>query len=384
MKEEGFDFMVNQYARSAGHLPLVQNLAKNYSKTLGREVDPLNEVVVTDGASEALCSVMLGLLNPGDEVVTLEPAFDIYIAQAEMAGATLKTVPYRTRLDSEGKKEWFVDMDELASAFSSKSKMFLLNTPHNPTGKVWSPAELARAAEIVQAHPKVVAIADEVYEHMVYDGKSHTSLASLPGMWDRTLTVSSAGKTFSVTGWKVGWAVGPAHLVRAAAVAHQWMAFSVCTPMQQAISDSLVQALQPYEGANSYYSWLNGMYRAKRSLMCEALRAAGIEPIVPEGGFFIVGDTSRLQLPEEYAADKSVTRDWALCRWLTKEIGVAAIPPSSFYCEENKALAGNYARSAQLLRHCSFALVLLSDCCYAFSLTPCSCPVRFQLRFLQA
>jgi kynurenine--oxoglutarate transaminase/cysteine-S-conjugate beta-lyase/glutamine--phenylpyruvate transaminase len=289
---------------------------------------------------------MLGLLNPGDEVVTLEPAFDIYIAQAEMAGASLKTVPYRVRLGSNGEKEWYVDLDELRAAFSSKTKMFLLNTPHNPTGKVFTLDELTAVSKIVQDFPDVVAVADEVYEHMVYDAKQHISLASLPGMFERTLTVSSAGKTFSVTGWKVGWAIGPAHLVRSVAVAHQWLAFSVCTPMQQAMADSLIAAEQPYEGASTYYDWLNSMYCAKRTLFADALRAAGIEPIIPEGGFFIVGDTSALVLPEKYAADKTVTRDWALCRWLTEEIGVAAIPPSSFYSEENKHLAGNYARFA--------------------------------------
>jgi aspartate/methionine/tyrosine aminotransferase len=175
---------------------------------------------------------------------------------------------------------------------------------------------------------------------------SHISIASLPGMWDRTLTISSAGKTFSVTGWKIGWAVGPAHLVRSVAVAHQWLAFSVCTPMQQAIATGLVRAEQSYEGCESYYTWLNKDYLSKRDFMCDALRAAGIEPFVPEGGFFIVGDTSNIVLPEEYAKDTSVTRDWALCRWLTKEIGVAAIPPSSFYAEETKHLAANYARFA--------------------------------------
>lgn len=292
---------------------------------------------------------MLGLLNPGDEVVTLEPAFDIYIAQAEMAGATLKTVPYRVRLNEKGEKEWYVELDELRAAFSSKTKMFLINSPHNPTGKVFTPQELNEIVSIVAAFPDVVVVADEVYEHMVYEdgaSRSHTSIASLPGMWDRTLTISSAGKTFSVTGWKVGWTIGPAHLVRSVAVCHQWLAFSVCTPMQQALADALVVADQPYEGAESYYAWLNSMYKSKRTLMADALRAAGIEPIIPEGGFFIVGDTSAIDLPAKYASDKSVTRDWALCRWLTEEIGVAAIPPSSFYAEETKHLAGNYARFA--------------------------------------
>ena len=297
-------------------------------------------------SAEALCTVMLGLLNPGDEIVTLEPAFDIYIAQAEMAGATLKTVPYRVRESADGTKEWYVDLAELRAAFSNKTKMFVLNSPHNPTGKVFTLEELTEIASIVKSFPDVVAIADEVYEHMVYGDKKHISLASLPGMFERTLTISSAGKTFSVTGWKVGWAIGPDHLVRSVAVCHQWLAFSVCTPMQQALADSLVEAEKPYEGATSYYEWLNSMYKSKRSLMADALRAAGIEPIIPEGGFFIVGDTSALVVPEKYSSDKSVTRDWALCRWLTEEIGVAAIPPSSFYAEETKHLAGNYARFA--------------------------------------
>jgi len=337
----GLDFMVNQYARPAGHLSLVTQLAKDYSPRLGRQLDPLTEVVITNGASEGLCTAALGLLNPGDEVVTLEPAFDLYIAQAEMAGATLKTVPYRVK---DGK--WRVDLEELRAAFTDKTRMFLLNTPHNPTGKVWTKEELEGVAAILRDYPAVVAVCDEVYEHMIYDGARHTSLASLPDMWDRTLTLSSSGKTFSVTGWKIGWALGPAHLVRSLAIAHQWISFSVVTPLQEAVAQGLITAEKSYEGHASYYAWLQHMYAAKRERMCEAIRAAGMEPIKPEGGFFIVADTSRIQLPQRYAEDKTVTRDWALCRWLTEEIGVAAIPPSAFYCQENKHLAANYARFA--------------------------------------
>lgn len=158
------------------------------------------------------------------------------------------------------------------------------------------------------------------------------------------LCVVLAGKTFSVTGWKIGWVVGPAHLARCIAVCHQWLAFSVCTPLQSAIAESLDVADQPYEGYPSYYAWLNATYRAKRDFMAKALNDVGIKAIVPEGGFFIVGDTSNIQLPEPYASDKTVTRDWSLCRWLTKEIGVAAIPPSSFYSNDRKELAANLAR----------------------------------------
>lgn len=339
--EKNADFMINQYARSAGHLNLVKALAKKYSPTIGKEIDPLTEIVVADGASEALCAAMLGLLNEGDEVIAFEPAFDIYIAQAEMCGAVMKTVPLHVK---DGK--WVADFNELEKTFSKKTRMLLLNTPHNPTGKVFNKEEIEKIIAIIEKFPEVIVVADEVYEHMIYDGQNHISFASLPNMWQRTLTISSAGKTFSTTGWKIGWAIGPENLAKCVQVAHQWLCFSVATPLQQGIADSLAIAEKEYEGFPSYYAHLNDMYKKKRQILCDHLRAAGITPIVPEGGFFIIGDTSNIQLPEPYASDKSVTRDWALCRWLTKEIGVAAIPPSSFCNDESKHLVKNYARFA--------------------------------------
>jgi len=223
--------------------------------------------------------------------------------------------------------------------------MLLLNTPHNPTGKILSLDELKEISEIVKEHPDVVVVSDEVYEHLTYD-RPHISIASLPGMWDRTITVSSAGKTFSVTGWKIGWTIGPEHLVKCVGICHQWVSFSVATPLQVAVANMIIEASKAYKDETSYYVWLNNMYRKKRTFMENALRQAGITPIVPEGGFFIVGDTSALKVPDKYLSDKSVTRDWALCRWLTIDIGVAAIPPSSFYGPQNKHLAANYARFA--------------------------------------
>ena len=350
VSEQGYDFLISQYARSAGHLPLTQRLAEQYRVSLNRAaegINPLTEVLVTVGASEALCALMLGILNEGDEVVMLEPAFDIYIAQAEMCGARIRYVPMRTRpvKGSEAEEEWYVDMDELAGAFSNKTRLFLLNTPHNPTGKVFSRSELSAMCAVLHRFPAVVTLSDEVYEHMVYAPNEHISIASLPGMWDRTVTVSSAGKTFSVTGWKIGWVIGAEHIVKCGAIAHQWLSFSTCTPLQAAVAVMHDEAVKPFEGHSSYYDYLTATYLRRRALLADRLTAVGLRPILPQGGFFIVADTSRVRIPKEYD-DGSVTRDWAFCRWLTKEVGVSAIPPSAFMGEETRGLAKNWVRFA--------------------------------------
>jgi len=335
--DEGF----NQYCRSAGHPSLVQVVADKYGKAMGRKIDPMTEVVIGNGATESLFAITQGLLNPGDEVLLIEPSFDIYSAQAEMAGATTRSVPLRL---NEETKSWYIDMSELRAGINEKTRILWLNTPQNPTGKVFSKQELQDIADIVRDFPDLVVISDEVYDELVFDTHEHTHISSLPGMWERTITVGSAGKMFSVTGWKVGWCIGPEHLMRPVAIVHQWDCFSTSTPAQEAVARALTRATEPYEGHENYYAWLLSEYDRKRGLLATALRDAGITPIIPEGSFFIIGDTSKIQLPEEYAKDDSVTHDWAMCRFLCKEIGVASIPPSAFYCEENKALAANYAR----------------------------------------
>lgn len=210
---------------------------------------------------------------------------------------------------------------------------------------VLSKEELSQIASVIKQHPRTIVLMDEVYEHLVYDGKKHFHFASLPGMWDRTITISSAGKTFSCTGWKVGWAIGPTELIKPLSMTHQWVTFSVPSPMQEAIGRSLEIAKDPYEGFPSYFAWLNNSYAERRETLMRSLKKGRIHPIKPEGGFFIMGDTQKITIPEKYV-EQGPTRDWAFARWLTIDVKVSPIPPSAFYCDENKHLAGNYARFA--------------------------------------
>ena len=248
-----------------------------------------------------------------------------------------------------------LNFDELENAITDNTRVLLLNTPHNPTGKMFNQHEMEQIAAIIERHPHVTVISDEVYEHIVFEPETspHISFATLPGMYDRTLTLSSSGKTFSATGWKIGWAVGPPHLTAAVTSVQQWVNFSAPTPNQDAIAQCLIKAREPYEGFESYYKWVAAEYKRKRGLLVDALKTAGTTPIVPNGGFFIMTDTSKIDFPASYMEEKTVAmpcdpmpRDWAMSRWMTKEVGVTAIPPSAFYDTETVHLASNLLRFA--------------------------------------
>lgn len=339
----------NQYCRSAGELKLVETLAKHYSKLIGREINPLTEVTVSVGATEGIFAIMQALLDEGDEVVILEPAFDIYPAQVQMAGGVSKFVSLD--LDYE-KGLWNLDTNKLEKAITTKTKILLLNSPHNPSGKVLSLDEMIEIAAILKRNPHVIAVMDEVYEKLVYDDKVHIRLASLPDMWERTITVSSSGKTFSATGWKVGWLYGHENLIKPIVLANQWVQYSVSTPTQRALANIIEEADKPYEGFANYYEFVRNEYQRKRNFLAEALLKANLKPIIPDGGFFIIADTSAHLFPEHYALEPGpagevpVTRDWAFARWLTQEVGITPIPPSAFYVPETKILAKNMARFA--------------------------------------
>jgi len=309
--QRALDSGENQYARSLGHPALVQALADKYRTLAGLDFDPLREVVVFAGATEGIASSLLGLLNPGDEVVLFEPFYDSYPAAVAFAGATPRFCTLRF-------PDFALDERELSQLFNDKTKLILLNSPHNPTGKVFTRAELEVVARLCRDHD-VVAVTDEVYEHITYDGVQTVALASLPGMRERTLTLSSTGKSFSLTGWKIGWGVGAAPLVAAAQAAHQFVTFSVATPLQVAMAFALREFQQ------SYFAQLQREYAERRDFLVNELRAAGFDVSVPKGAYFVLADFTKRFPTAQFGDDRAVAK------LLVEKHGIAAIPPSVFY-----------------------------------------------------
>jgi N-succinyldiaminopimelate aminotransferase len=296
----------NQYPPSNGILELRTAVANHQAHWYGLELDPADQVVVTTGATEAIAATLLALCESGDEVVMFEPSYDSYAACTAMAGAT----PHLVRLHAP---DWSFDPDDLSAAFGPRTRAILLNTPHNPTGKVFSSVELALIAELCCQHD-VVAITDEVYEHLVFEG-THTPLATLPGMGDRTITISSGGKTFSFTGWKVGWVSGAAPLVAAVRATKQFLTYTSGAPFQLAIAAGLA-------GTPASINQLGLDLRAKRDLLCDGLEALGFTVHRPAATYFATTDI---------AAVAPAMSAYEFCRALPERCGVVAIPSSVFY-----------------------------------------------------
>ncbi len=294
----------NQYAPLAGVPELRAAIADHQRRRYGIELDPDDGIQVTFGATEAIAAAMLGLLEPGDAVVVIEPYYDAYAATIAMAGGERRLVTLRP-------PDFALDVDALAAA-APGARMLVLNSPHNPTGRVLNRAELEAIALVCVEHD-LIAVTDEVYEHLVYDGE-HVPLATLPGMAERTLTISSAGKSFSFTGWKIGWCGGPPELVAGVRAAKQFMSFAGGTPLQVGVATGLANA-------ERLVAPLRASLRTGRDLLCEGLRDAGLEVSVPEGGYFVQADVAALGV-EDGAA-------W--CRELPERAGVVAIPTSAFY-----------------------------------------------------
>jgi len=310
----------NQYARSQGHPELVAALAKKYRDRHGLAFDALKEVVVFAGATEGIACALLGLLEPGDEVVGFEPYYDSYPVAIALAGAVARWCPLRF-------PGFALDAAALERCFTSRTRVLLLNTPHNPTGKVFTRDELAVIAELCRKRD-VVVVADEVYEHLTYDGAVHLPIATLPGMHERTLTLSSGGKTYSMTGWKIGWGVGPAPLVAAAQAAQQYVTFAIATPLQVAMARAIVRL------GDAYFAQLQREYAERRTFLLDVLRRAGFAPAAPQGAYFVLADFTARFPPERHGDDR------ALARALVVAPGVAAIPPSVFYagCDDGRRL----------------------------------------------
>jgi aspartate/methionine/tyrosine aminotransferase len=308
------DADLNQYAISHGSPRLRAAIARTWNERYDDDIDPNREITVTSGATEAIYDAIQAFAGPGDEVVVFEPFYDSYLPSAIMAGATLRTIT----LEPPG---WTFTAEAAAAAFGPRTRLLLLNTPHNPTGKVFLRAELEILATLCQEWD-VVAVTDEVYERILFDGAEHVPLATLPGMWPRTLTINSTGKTFSMTGWKIGYAIGSEPLNAALRSVHQFVTFASATPFQDAMALALEEA--PRRG---YYEELRRDYAERRDALRDALEGAGLPTLPVAGAYFLMADVTDLGFED----------DVAFCRWLTTEVGVAAVPPSAFYLDPARA-----------------------------------------------
>ncbi|MEP7026711.1 MAG: pyridoxal phosphate-dependent aminotransferase, partial [Actinomycetota bacterium] len=295
----------NQYPPGAGIPELRQAITAHQQRFYGLSFDPDTEVLVTAGATEAIAAAMLALVEPGDEVIAFEPYYDSYAASIALAGGVRVPVTLRA-------PDFRPDLDVLAAAITPRTRLILLNSPHNPTGSVFTRAELAGIADLAIAHDLLV-VADEVYEHMVFDGE-HIPIASLPGMRERTATISSAGKTFSFTGWKIGWVTAPPELVTAVRTVKQFLTYVSGGPFQYAVAEGLGMP-------DSFYAGISAGLRGQRDLLCDGLAEAGFTVYRPQGTYFVTTDIAVL----------GETDGTAFCRDLPVRAGVVAIPAGVFY-----------------------------------------------------
>jgi N-succinyldiaminopimelate aminotransferase len=304
----------NQYAPGIGVPVLRQAIARHQQRHYGLEMDPDTEVVVTTGCTEGIAAALLGLVDPGDEVVVLEPYYDSYLAMIEFAGAVRRPVTLRA-------PDFRLDADELRAAITPRTRLILLNTPHNPTGTVLTRDELRSVAEVAVEHDLVV-VTDEVYEHLVFDdalsSEGHVPIATLPGMRERTVTLSSVGKSWSLTGWKVGWATGPRELVGAVLAAKQWLTFTSGAPLQPAVAHAL-------DHESDWPKALARSLQERRDLLVAGLADAGLTARVPEGTYFATTDISHL----------GWTDGREFCLALPSVAGVVAIPNQAFYDDQD-------------------------------------------------
>jgi len=298
----------NQYAPGAGLPALRQAIARHQQRHYGLDVDPDTQVAVTTGCTEAIAGALLGLVDPGDEVVVLEPYYDSYTAMIDFAGGLRRPVTLRA-------PDFRLDPAELEAAVSERTKLILLNTPHNPTGRVLDDTELAAVARVAREHDLIV-VTDEVYEHLTF-ARPHVPIATLPGMAGRTLTLSSAGKSWSVTGWKVGWATGPAALVGAVMSAKQWLTYTSGAPLQAAVAAVLDSSAE----ATCFPQHLRTTLEQRRDELVAGLRGAGLTTYAPEGTYFALTDV----------ADLGWASGQDFCRALPERAGVVAVPAEVFY-----------------------------------------------------
>lgn len=297
---------INQYAITWGAREFRRAIAERFEKDTGLAIDPEQEITVCCGSTEAMIASLLAVVNPGEEVVVFEPFYENYGPDAIISGAVPRFVRLRP-------PDWTFDPEELASAFNERTRALILNTPNNPTGKVFSRRELETIAGIVQ-RSNVYVLTDEIYQYLVYEGRLHISMATLPGMRERTITINSMSKTYSVTGWRVGYAIAPTQISQAIRKMHDFLTVGAAAPLQQA-------GIAAMQLGDKYYEKLRNDYLGRRDRLLEALGIAGFKCFKPFGAYYIMTDISEFGFPD----------DIEFTRHLIEDVGVAAVPGSSFY-----------------------------------------------------
>ena len=318
---------INQYAITWGAKSLRDALVAKQQRFTGLSFDPEREVTVCCGATECMASVMLALVDPGDEVIVFEPFYENYGPDAILSGAVPRFVRLR-------EPEWSFDAAELAAAFNTKTRAIVVNTPNNPTGKVFSRVEMEQIAALCRKWD-VVCVTDEIYEHILYDGAEHVSMAALDGMRERTVTISGLSKTWSVTGWRIGWCLAPPELTNAIRKVHDFLTVGAPAPLQEAAATALAMP-------QDYFRRLADSYRERREFLVPVLQRAGFKPFPPRGAYYVMTDISEFGFPD----------DVAFARWLVAEGGVAAVPGSSFYSDPaagSQRLRFHFARKRETL-----------------------------------
>ena len=337
---------INQYAITWGAKPLRDAIVEKFARTQHVSYDPEREITICCGSTEAMMASMMAIINPGDEIVVFEPFYENYGPDAILSGATPRFVKLQP-------PDWTYDERELAAAFGPHTKAIILNTPNNPTGKVFSRAELEFIRDLC-VRWNAFCITDEIYEHILYDGNEHISMARIAGMRDRTIVINGMSKTYSVTGWRVGWALAPPDATQSIRKVHDFLTVGAAAPLQQA-------GVLALKLPQTYYDNLAATYAKKRQRLLTILESAGFTVYKPRGAYYIMTDTSRLKLPAQYRS-ATESADVSFARYLVEEVGVACVPGSSFYndaqdgatqvrftfCKKEETLAAAEGRFASL------------------------------------
>ncbi|XP_011499817.1 PREDICTED: kynurenine--oxoglutarate transaminase 3-like [Ceratosolen solmsi marchali] len=340
------DTSINQYSNNYGHLLLRKSIAHLYSELINRNLNPENNVIVTTGATEALYVTLQAHTSPQDEWIIMEPSLDFYGNIVRMAGGTPTYIQLYQMNGSGGRvssRDWMYDKKEMARLFNKHTKGIIINNPHNPTGKVFSKEELQFIADLAVKWNTII-IADEVYEWFIYESNNHIRMATIPNMFERTITICSASKTFSVNGWRIGWIYGPSELLNNLRIVHPNVVHSSPSLAQVAVAAAINECLEDFEREESYLENNSRWMHAKRNKLLELLWEIGMTPVIPEGGHFVIANWTGLDLKANLEEDVDEFLDYRFTKWLARNVGVLALPVSSFYSDENKYLGESFVR----------------------------------------